>query len=61
VNLRLSRTAGILLAGLFLLQLIIDQIRLEVAGVYILLAIYFHIRHRHCLLPAARTGLGMKK
>jgi cation:H+ antiporter len=61
VNLRLSRTNGLLLFVLFALQLVFEQIRLEVAAVYVLLAIFFHIRHRGQLLPAARTGLGLRK
>jgi len=63
VNLRLNRTDGLFLLVLFLLQLVIEQIRLEVAGAYILLAVVWHVLHRKSLLPAARMGLGigMKK
>jgi len=61
VNLKLSRTEGLLLFGLFALQLVVEQIRMEVAIAYIALAIVFHILHRKCLIPAAITGLGLKR
>ncbi|MCP4685307.1 MAG: sodium:calcium antiporter [bacterium] len=61
VNLRLNRLNGILLLGLFTLQLIVEQIRLEVAAVYIVLALIYHIAHRKHLWPTARTGLGLKE
>ncbi len=60
VNLRLNRTDGLLLLVLFLSQLIVEQIRLEVTAAYILLAIVFHILHRKDLIPAAKTGLNLK-
>ncbi len=60
VNLRFNKIEGMLLLGLFLAQLIVEQIRLEVALVYVLLAILFHILHRKSLLPAARIGLNLK-
>jgi cation:H+ antiporter len=61
VNLRLSRANGLLLFVLFASQLIVEKIRMEVAAIYILLAIVYLIKHRRCLIPAARTGLGLKK
>jgi len=61
VNLKLSRTEGLLLFVLFALQLVVEQIRTEVAIVYIALAIVFHIMHRKSLIPAAITGLGLKR
>jgi cation:H+ antiporter len=61
VNLRLNRVEGILLFVLFAAQLIVEHIRMEVAAIYVLLAIFFHIKHRRCLIPAARIGLGLKK
>lgn len=61
VNLKLSRTEGLLLFVLFALQLVVEQIRMEVAIVYIALAIVFHIMHRKSLIPAAITGLGLKR
>ncbi len=59
VNLKLNRTDGLFLLVLFALQLVIEQIRLEVAGAYILLAIVWHVLHRKDLLPAAKMGLGI--
>lgn len=59
VNLRLGRAEGILLLVLFASQLIVEQIRMEVAAVYIVLALIFHFKHWRCLIPAARTGLGV--
>ncbi|MFZ5981297.1 MAG: sodium:calcium antiporter [Candidatus Zixiibacteriota bacterium] len=61
VNLRLSRLDGLLLFVLFASQLIVEQIRLEVAIAYLVLALVFHIVHRKALIPAARTGLGLKE
>ncbi len=63
VNLRLSRTDGLLLFFLFALQLVIQEIRMEVAFAYMILAAVFHVLHRKDLLPAAKMGLGwgMKK
>jgi len=60
VNLKLDRLNGILLFVLFVLQLIVDQIRMEVAIVYLVLAVIYHIAHRRNLIPAALTGLGFK-
>ncbi len=59
VNLRLNRTDGIFLLVLFLLQLIVEQIRIEVAIAYVALAILWHVLHRRDLLPAAKMGLGI--
>jgi cation:H+ antiporter len=60
VNLRFSRSEGVLLAGLFLVQLIVAEIRMEVMAIYLLLAVVYLILHRRNLIPAARTGLGLK-
>jgi cation:H+ antiporter len=60
VNLKLSRADGVLLVVLFTLQLIIAEIRMEVAAVYLVLAAVFHWMHRKDLWPAARMGLGLK-
>jgi cation:H+ antiporter len=60
VNLRFNRFEGILLFILFALQLVIEHIRIEIAVVYVVLAIIFHIAHRKCLIPAAVVGLGLK-
>ncbi|MFQ5498411.1 MAG: sodium:calcium antiporter [Candidatus Zixiibacteriota bacterium] len=61
VNLRLNRKAGLLLFVLFAAQLVVEQIRLEVAIIYVLLAIVYHIANRKQLIPAALTGLGIGK
>ncbi|MEW5796308.1 MAG: sodium:calcium antiporter [Candidatus Zixiibacteriota bacterium] len=60
VNLKLSRMDGILLVVLFTAQLVVSKIRMEVAAVYVVLAIVYHILNRKHLLPAAITGLGLK-
>lgn len=61
VNLRLTRLDGILLVVLFVAQLIVQQIRLEVTIIYIALAVYFHIANRRHLWPAAVIGLNLKR
>jgi cation:H+ antiporter len=60
VNLRLTRLEGILLVGLFTLQLVVESLRIEVAIAYIVLAVVFHIINGKHLLPTARMGLGLK-
>jgi cation:H+ antiporter len=60
VNLRLNRTEGVLLVALFAAQLIVAKIRMEVAIVYGVLAIIYHIMHRRHLWPTALVGLGLK-
>ena len=60
VNLKLDRLNGLLLVVLFTAQLIISEIRMEVAAAYIGLAVIYHIAHRRDLIPAARTGLGLQ-
>ncbi|MEW6410883.1 MAG: sodium:calcium antiporter [Candidatus Zixiibacteriota bacterium] len=61
VNLKLNRTDGLLLLALFLAQLIVEQIRIEVTVAYVILAIVFHILHRKDLIPALKIGLNLKK
>ncbi|MFH1373687.1 MAG: sodium:calcium antiporter [bacterium] len=61
VNLRFSRSNGLLLLALFTSQLIVQQIRMEVAVLYLLLAVVYGILHRKCLLPATLIGLGLTK
>jgi len=61
VNLKLNRTDGLLLLVLFLSQLIVEHIRMEVAGIYVALAVVFHILHRKDLIPAFKTGFNIKK
>ncbi|HQL23387.1 MAG TPA: sodium:calcium antiporter [candidate division Zixibacteria bacterium] len=60
VNLVLTRWDGVLLFGLFALQLVWQDIRMEVAAVYIVLAVIWHWVNRRHLLPAARIGLGIR-
>ncbi len=61
VNLKLNRSEGVLLLVLFLSQLIVEQIRMEVAAIYMVLAIVFYILHRKGLIPAVRVGLNLKQ
>ena len=61
VSLKFTRTNGFLLFGLFLAQLIVEEIRIEIAIVYIVLALIYHVLHRKSLLPAAIVGLGLRK
>ncbi len=60
-NLRFRRAEGTLLLVLFLAQLIVAEIRLEVTVAYLILAIVFHIAHRKDLIPTAMTALNIKK
>ena len=61
VNLRMNRAEGLLLLVLFLAQMIVSEIRMEVAALYIVLAVVYHIIQRKELMPAMRTGLGLKQ
>jgi cation:H+ antiporter len=61
VNLRLNRNEGLLLLGLFLAQMLFEGIRIHVALIYLALAVVYHILARKALLPALRTGLGLKE
>jgi cation:H+ antiporter len=60
VNLRLSRTSGILLIILFLAQFIVKEIRVEVGVVYLVFAAVYLFRRKTSLLPAIKTAFGMK-
>lgn len=60
VNLKMSKTNGWLLFILFMAQLIVEQIRIEVGIVYLILALIYHILHRKSLLPAAKMGLNFR-
>lgn len=60
VNLKFDRTNGILLLFLFLTQLIISEIRMEIALLYLILAGVYLILHRKSLIPAFYTGLNLK-
>lgn len=61
VNLRVGSGEGLLLLVLSLAQFIVEAIRIEVAIVYIVLAIIAHVMYRHDLIPAARIGLGIRR
>ncbi|HEX2897456.1 MAG TPA: sodium:calcium antiporter [candidate division Zixibacteria bacterium] len=60
VSLRLSRTSGILLLLLFLAQLIVPGIRVEAGVVYLVFAVIYLFKRRLSILPAIKTGIGMK-
>jgi len=60
VSLRFTGVSGLILTALFLLQLVIAEIRMEVAALYLILALFFHIKYRRFLIPAAKAGLGIK-
>jgi len=60
VSLRLSRTSGILLFLLFLAQFIVPDIRVEAAVVYLVFAVIYLFKRRHSLVPAIKTGIGIK-
>ena len=60
VNMKLSRVNGVLLAILFLIQLVVSEIRMEITVVYLVLAGIYLVLHRKQLWPAARFGLGVK-
>jgi len=61
VNLKMNKAEGVLLLVLFCAQLIVADIRIEVAIAYLVLAAVFHVLHRRSLLPAAIIGLGLKR
>lgn len=61
ISLRLDALRGTLLLVLFLAQLIFKEIRLEVAAIYMVLAVIFYIINRKKLIPTIRVGLGMKE
>jgi len=61
VNLKLNRSEGVLLLVLFLSQLIVEQIRMEVAAIYMVLAVVFIILHRKGLILTVRSGLNLKE
>jgi cation:H+ antiporter len=60
VNLRFGRLEGWLLFLLFIFQLVFSTTHVYVTWVYIGLALGAHILHRKHLMPAFRTGLGLK-
>lgn len=60
VNLKFDKANGMLLAVLFLAQLIVSEIRMEIAAIYLLLAVVYFVLHRRDLMPALHMGLGLK-
>ncbi len=60
VNLRFNRSEAVLLFVLFAVQLVFEKTRYPLIYVYIALAIVAHVIHRGNLLPAMRSGLGLK-
>jgi len=61
VNLRMSRLEASALFALFMAQLLVESIRLEIAAIYIVLAAIYFTRYRTSLLPAFRAGFCPKK
>lgn len=61
VGLRFERREAILLLVLFSAQLFFEQIRIEVAIIYGILAVIYLIINRKGLLPAAKGGLGIDR
>jgi len=59
-NLRISWYGAILLVVLFLAQLIVSEIRMEVLAIYILFAVVILIRDRRHIPGLARMGLKFK-
>jgi cation:H+ antiporter len=60
VNLRFGRLEAFLLFTLFAVQLVFEHTRFYMIFVYLALAIGAHLLHRKTLLPAMRSGLGIK-
>jgi len=60
-NLRISWYGAILLAGLFLAQLIVADIRIEVFAIYLILAAVIIVRERKHLPGLMRSGLKFGK
>ncbi len=60
ISLRFRRTSGILLVLLFFAQFIVKEIRVEVGVVYLVFAVIYLFRQRGTLLPAIKTGFGIK-
>lgn len=61
ISLKLDKKRGALLLVLFLAQLIFKEIRLEVAAIYIVLAVFFFVMNRRKIIPTIKVGLGLKE
>ena len=57
ICLKFNRTSGILLLLLFLSQLIVQQIRIEVAVIYMIFGAIYLFKARGSILPTIKTGL----
>ncbi|MEE8405451.1 MAG: sodium:calcium antiporter [candidate division Zixibacteria bacterium] len=57
ICLKFNRTSGMLLLLLFLSQLIVQQIRMEVAVIYMVFAAIYIFKARGSILPTIKTGL----
>ena len=57
ISLKFNRTSGLLLLLLFLSQFIVQQIRIEVAGIYLIFAAVYIFKARESILPTIKTGL----
>lgn len=60
ICLKFNRTSGLLLLVLFLSQLIVQQIRMEVAVIYMVFAAIYIFKTRASILPTIKTGLFSK-
>ena len=60
ICLKFNRTSGLLLLVLFLSQLIVQQIRIEVAVIYMVFAAIYLFKTRASILPTIKTGLFSK-
>lgn len=61
VDLKMSKSNGWLLFVLFTAQLLVEQIRIEVGVIYLILGVIYHILHRKSLIPAMKMGLNFRK
>ncbi len=60
ICLKFNRTSGMLLLLLFLSQLIVQQIRIEVAVIYMVFGAIYIFKTRASILPTIKTGLFSK-
>jgi len=60
ICLKFDRTSGILLLLLFLSQLIVHEIRIQVTWIYIIFAAIYIFKARGSILPTIKTGLFSK-
>lgn len=60
LNLRINRTESLALAVLFVAQLIVNQIRVEITIAYVILGLAYIVFYRKHIGPMIWTGLGRK-